>query len=75
MRWPCSNPGRDDDLTFRLGLDPGIATMVNLANASWPLGEVDRAILHIERAQCRSAEFTFMPSCSPLRECIRLCSI
>ena len=33
-------PGRDDDLTFRFGLDPGIATMVNLANASWPLGEV-----------------------------------
>ena len=51
-------PGRDDDLTFRLGLDPGIATMVNLANASWPLGEVDRAISLIERAQCRSAEFT-----------------
>ena len=47
-------PGRDDDLTFRLGLDPGIATMVNLANASWPLGEVDRAISLIERAQCRS---------------------
>ena len=51
-------PGRDDDLTFRFGLDPGIATMVNLANASWPLGEVGRAISLIDRAQLRSADFT-----------------
>ena len=51
-------PGRDDDLTFRFGLDPGIATMVNLANASWPLGEIDRAISLIERAELRSADFT-----------------
>ena len=51
-------PGRDDDQTFRFGLDPGIATMVNLANASWPLGEVDRAISLIDRAQLRSADFT-----------------
>src|SRR5208337_2406076 len=51
-------PGRDDDLTFRFGLDPGIATMVNLANASWPLGEVDRANSLIDRAQLRSEDFT-----------------
>ena len=51
-------PGRDDDQTFRFGLDPGIATMVNLANASWPLGEVDRAISLIDRAELRSADFT-----------------
>jgi class 3 adenylate cyclase/predicted ATPase len=51
-------PGRDDDQTFRFGLDPGIAAMVNLANASWPLGEVDRAISLIDRAQLRSADFT-----------------
>src|SRR3984957_1110610 len=51
-------PGRDDDQTFRFGLDPGIATMVNLANASWPLGEIDRAISLIDRAQLRSADFT-----------------
>ena len=51
-------PGRDDDQTFRFGLDPGIATMVNLANASWPLGEIDRAISLIERAELRSADFT-----------------
>jgi class 3 adenylate cyclase/predicted ATPase len=51
-------PGRDDELTFRFGLDPGIATMVNLANASWPLGEVDRAISLIDRAELRSADIT-----------------
>ena len=51
-------PGRDDDQTFRFGLDPGIATMVNLANASWPLGEIDRAISLTERAELRSADFT-----------------
>ena len=37
-------PGRDDDLAFRFGLDPGVAAMAYLAIASWPLGEVDRAI-------------------------------
>ena len=46
-------PGRDDDLAFRFGLDPGIAAMVYLANASWPLGEVDRAISLIDRMQTR----------------------
>src|SRR5208283_4401135 len=51
-------PGRDDDLAFRFGSDPGTATMVNLANASWPLGEVDRAISLIDRAQLRSADIT-----------------
>ena len=42
-------PGRDDELTFRFGLDPGVAVMIILANASWPLGDVDRAISLIER--------------------------
>ena len=37
-------PGRDDDLAFRFGLDPGVAAMVNLAAVSWSLGEVDNAI-------------------------------
>src|SRR5271165_6905345 len=32
--------------------------MINLANASWPLGEVDRAISLIDRAELRSADFT-----------------
>ena len=51
-------PGRDDELTFRFGLDPGVAVMVNLANASWPLGEVDCAISLIDRMEARLADFT-----------------
>jgi predicted ATPase len=50
-------PGRDDDQSFRFGLDPGIAAMVNLANASWPLGEIDPAISLTERAELRSTDF------------------
>ncbi len=42
-------PGRDDDLAFRFGHDPGVATMGYLAIASWPLGEVDHAISLIDR--------------------------
>ena len=59
-------PGRDDDLTFRFGLDPGIATMVNLANASWPLGEVDRAISTSLTGRSFVARTSPMPACSPL---------
>ena len=51
-------PGRDDDLAFRFGLDAGVAAMVYLAIASWPLGEVDRAISLIERMQTRIAGLT-----------------
>ena len=46
-------PGRDDDMAFRFGQDPGIAAMANLAIASWPLGEVDRAMSLIDRMQTR----------------------
>ena len=42
-------PGRDDDLAYRFGWDPGVAAMANLAAASWPLGEVDRAISLIDQ--------------------------
>ena len=49
-------PGRDDDLAFRFGLDPGVAAMAYLAIASWPLGEVDRAISLIDRMQTRIAD-------------------
>ena len=49
-------PGRDDDLAFRFGQDPGVAAMANLAIASWPLGEVDRAISLIDRMQTRIAD-------------------
>ena len=51
-------PGRDDELAFRFGLDPGVAAMVCLAIASWPLGDVDRAISLIDRMQTRMADLT-----------------
>jgi class 3 adenylate cyclase/predicted ATPase len=51
-------PGRDDDLAFRFGLDPGVAAMACLAIALWPLGEVDRAISLIDRMQTRIAHLT-----------------
>ncbi len=51
-------PGRDDDLAFRFGFDPGVGAMGYLAFALWPLGEVDRAISFIERMQERIAEIS-----------------
>ena len=51
-------PGRDDDLAFRFGQDPGVVAMTILAIASWPLGEVDRAISLIDRMQTRMADLT-----------------
>ena len=51
-------PGRDDDLAFRFGFDPGVGAMCYLAFALWPLGEIDRSILMIERVHGRIAEIT-----------------
>jgi len=51
-------PGRDDDLAFRFGLDPGVTAMGGLAFALWPLGEVDRAVSLIDRMGARLADFT-----------------
>ena len=51
-------PGRDEDLAFRFGWDPGVAAIANLAPALWPLGEVDRAISLIDRMQTRIADLT-----------------
>ena len=51
-------PGRDDDLAFRFGIDPGVIAMTLLAIASWSLGEVDRAISLIDRMQTRIADVT-----------------
>ena len=48
-------PGRDDDVTYRLGVDAGVAAMALLAFAAWPLGEVDRAISLIDRMTARAA--------------------
>jgi predicted ATPase len=46
-------PGRDDDLTFRFGHDAGVAVMLYLAIALWPLGDVARSIALVERAERR----------------------
>jgi predicted ATPase len=46
-------PGRDDDLAFHFGQDVGVAVMLFLANVTWPLGDVARAIALSDRAQER----------------------
>jgi hypothetical protein len=51
-------PGRDDDLAFRFGHDAGVGAMFYLAIASWPLGDVGRAISLVDNAQERSASVT-----------------
>ena len=51
-------PGRDDDLAFRFGQDQGVGAMAYLAIASWPIGEVDRAISLIDSMQTRVAGLT-----------------
>ena len=51
-------PGHDDDLAFRFGYDAGVGAMAYLAIASWPLGEVDRAISLIDRMQRRMTDLT-----------------
>ena len=50
--------GGDDHLAFRFRGDPGVAAMFYLAIASWPLGEVDRAISIIDRMQPQIADLT-----------------
>jgi class 3 adenylate cyclase/predicted ATPase len=47
--------GRDDDLAFRFGQDAGVAAMCYLAIASWPLGNVRRAVSLIDGAHERLA--------------------
>jgi predicted ATPase len=51
-------PGRDDDLAFRFGADPGVAAMLYLTIALWPLGDVARAISLIDHMQTRMANLT-----------------
>jgi tetratricopeptide (TPR) repeat protein len=71
-------PGRDDDLTYRFGLDVGVSAMINLATVLWPLGEVERAISLIDRAQERARGIThagtlgFVSQQSALLEMVRL---
>ena len=51
-------PGRDEDLAFRFGSDPGVGRDGQSGDVSWPLGEVDRAISLIDRMQTRIAGLT-----------------
>ena len=51
-------PGRDDDLAFRFGHDAGVAAMLSLALALWPLGEIGRAISLVDAAEARLAGLT-----------------
>jgi len=51
-------PGRDDDLAFRFGWDPGVGAMAYLATTLWPLSEVDRAVSLIDRVQTRIVDLT-----------------
>ena len=60
-------PGRDEDLAFRFGSDPGVAAMANLATALWALGEVDRATSLIDRMQTRIADLTHVGTLAPGR--------
>ncbi len=48
-------PGRDDDLAFRFGQDAGVAAMLYLAIALWPLGYVERAVSLVRGALARTA--------------------
>ena len=48
-------PGRDDDLAFRFGQDAGVAAMLYLALALWPLGDIGRAVSLVGDAEARIA--------------------
>ena len=48
-------PGRDDDLAFRFGYDPGVGAMAAAAMSFWVLGEVDRAVDLMNQAEARYA--------------------
>ena len=60
-------PGRDEDLAFRFGWDPGAAAMANLATALWALGEVDRATSLIDRMQTWISDLTHVGTLAPGR--------
>jgi tetratricopeptide (TPR) repeat protein len=66
-------PGRDDDMAFRFGQDPGVVAMTLLAIASWPLGEVDRRFR--SSMACRPGwRASPMSARSRSEECTRPCS-
>src|ERR1700733_13265130 len=51
-------PGRDDDLAFRFGPDPGALAMHYLALTLWPMGDIGRAVSLVSRAEARIADPT-----------------
>jgi predicted ATPase len=51
-------PGRDDEMAFRFGVDLGVSSMAYLAFVLWPLGEIDRAVSLIDRMRERIAGLT-----------------
>ena len=51
-------PGRDDDLAFRFGHDPGVGALLYLAIAAWPMGDVSGSLSLVERARSRLASVT-----------------
>ena len=57
-RSPCSNPAATMIWPFGSRMTPASSAMSSLAVASWPLGEVDRAISLIDRMQTRIAGLT-----------------
>ena len=48
-------PGRDDDLAYRFGQDPGVVAMLYFANTLWVLGDVEGAAPLIGGAETRIA--------------------
>jgi predicted ATPase len=53
-------PGRDDDLAFRFGQDPGVTAMLYLALTLWPLGEIGRAVSLVRDAEARIASLAHL---------------
>ena len=50
--------GRDDDLAYRFGMDPGVPAMAYLGLTLWSLGEIDRAVSLVECARERAKGLT-----------------
>ena len=60
-------PGRDDDLAFRFGPDPGVLAMNYLALTLWPMGDIGGAVSLVDRAEARIADLTHVGTLAPGR--------
>ena len=60
-------PGRDDDLAFRFGPDPGTLAMHYLALTLWPMGDIGPAVSLVGRAEARIADLTHVGTLAPGR--------